>query len=77
MPVRSIPARAGETEPLGEGRDAGQVHPRACGGNRRFPFRLDPVHGPSPRVRGKHKQTRDEARWSGSIPARAGETLPG
>ena len=71
----SIPARAGETY---HGRcrqfPPNRVHPRACGGNGTKVLRGAVVEGPSPRVRGKHRNVQRLVGDSGSIPARAGET---
>ena len=73
--VGSIPARAGETRPSPQPRRSRTVHPRACGGNQRDPAQRGKRAGPSPRVRGK-RNTRGVCQLTtGSIPARAGETL--
>ena len=70
----SIPARAGETwESPGVGQRP-KVHPRACGGNRRWFGDVLFVAGPSPRVRGKLAIAVSVVCVIGSIPARAGET---
>ena len=71
---RSIPACAGETpvrSPSGHHR---RVHPRVCGGNTTMRAGQHRIKGPSPRVRGKPPQSRQESLTTGSIPACAGET---
>ncbi len=70
----SIPAHAGETVTLHVRTRSDEVHPRACGGNRRTPQRLVVSLGPSPRMRGKHYKTLPSPVGLGSIPAHAGET---
>ncbi len=72
----SIPARAGETGILVIDQREAKVHPRACGGNDRSPPRGPARPGPSPRVRGKRREGDEDDQIHGSIPARAGETLP-
>ena len=52
----SIPARAGETLGRAGRRAAGEVHPRACGGNSGRIRRPSSRAGPSPRVRGKPRR---------------------
>ena len=52
------------------------VHPRACGGNYTPASTRPEGEGPSPRVRGKLVRPAERLRFSGSIPARAGETVP-
>ncbi len=75
-PARSIPARAGETSRRGTTRRPVAVDPRARGGN------LSPLHaiwrqsGRSPRARGKQAGHYVRRKIPGSIPARAGETVP-
>ena len=71
----SIPARAGETARAEALLDRHEVHPRACGGNELRPYLYAYQMGPSPRVRGKQRWRRRVTVPSGSIPARAGETL--
>ena len=70
---RSIPACAGEPQPLYPYPHTGKVYPCVCGGThsscslRRF------LHGLSPRVRGNRVQAVFNAVGFGSIPACAGE----
>ena len=71
--IGSIPARAGEPGPrLVSMMEAG-VYPRACGGTAEWTFTEIVAMGLSPRVRGNPKLPVPSARWTGSIPARAGE----
>ena len=71
---RSIPACAGETLIIGVVLVVIKVYPRVCGGNRRGWAVHGHRTGLSPRVRGKRGVCVAEARWTGSIPACAGET---
>ena len=66
-----IPARAGKTVLAALQVARCQAHPRACGENGHF-LRASP--GSSPRVRGKRRGYRGDARAGGLIPARAGKT---
>ena len=72
---RSIPARAGETTTAARGQSVPQVHPPACGGNKAWVPSWSAVTGPSPRVRGKPQYGMHPSLSTGSIPARAGETV--
>ena len=72
----SIPARAGETFSRSRPPPATTVHPRACGGNAVCHWFPAAKGGPSPRVRGKQHLPAVGGLRAGSIPARAGETLP-
>ena len=74
-PHRSIPARAGETPARWSCRRSCPVHPRACGGNGGGSGFGAIFTGPSPRVRGKLTDAPCGSGISGSIPARAGETV--
>ncbi len=54
VPVRIIPAHAGQTSSM-TGHGGGNTdHPRACGANPCGPTMSDHVYGSSPRMRGKH-----------------------
>ena len=69
-----IPAPAGETVPRSRFSSRLQVHPRACGGNR-CGLRPSGLRcGASPRLRGKPADRGGRRRYSGCIPAPAGET---
>ena len=74
---RSIPAHAGNTLPPASDPAPGSVHPRACGEHTFSVWRVASGRGPSPRMRG----TRRASLWilfpRRSIPAHAGNTLPG
>ena len=75
--TRSIPACAGEpnapeTRRLGTG-----VYPRVCGGTLPLEQLLDPLVGLSPRVRGNLHRAQRPPDNPGSIPACAGEPVPG
>ncbi|MDK2955366.1 MAG: hypothetical protein PWQ57_862 [Desulfovibrionales bacterium] len=73
----TIPACAGET-PLSDERSNGMKdHPRVCGGDYIYFFRLGVDKGPSPRVRGRRVGMLDQMRHPGTIPACAGETAAG
>ena len=74
LDLRLIPARAGKTgvAPVGGARNA--AHPRACGENPKCAATFTTSPGSSPRVRGKRRHRRRDARNSGLIPARAGKT---
>ena len=73
--MRSIPAWAGETPSPPAARAATGVYPRVGGGNIRRSKCKMYVIGLSPRGRGKRRSTTTGARYGGSIPAWAGETL--
>ena len=72
-PLRSIPACAGE--PLAESvvPPTYEVYPRVCGGTTLIPFRPSSQTGLSPRVRGNLTDLIMLRRFTGSIPACAGE----
>ena len=74
--VGSIPARAGEPLRCIDTASWTTVYPRACGGTKNSPDRIDAAVGLSPRVRGNQFRTGVEIVRSGSIPARAGEPCP-
>ena len=71
---RSIPARAGETPGGVADGGVGAVYPRTGGGNSSAGMRAVTWVGLSPHGRGKRQSGPAPAQWSGSIPARAGET---
>ena len=71
--VRSIPARAGEPEPVTTTAAPTRVYPRACGGTRGDADLIPAERGLSPRVRGNLTPPNRSAARLGSIPARAGE----
>ena len=70
---RSIPARAGEPQPVARQGGLDQVYPRACGGTHSIGRSTGNVAGLSPRVRGNRASRVDPGPVAGSIPARAGE----
>ena len=72
--ARSIPARAGETAGRVTVSLLPRVYPRTGGGNARHPRHHPPQNGLSPHGRGKQKGQGDSDSYTGSIPARAGET---
>ena len=73
IPVRSIPAPAGEPiQPHGNRKDR-QVYPRACGGTAVTPRTKPPRSGLSPRLRGNLGRRGAPKLALGSIPAPAGE----
>ena len=74
---RSIPACAGEPSGKYIYRVTVTVHPRVCGGAAGNPIAGPGWGGPSPRVRGSHRQQRHDRAAVGSIPACAGEPKPG
>ena len=74
--TRYIPARAGETKETGRSMTDAEVYPRTGGGNIFFHFQIRFWHNLSPHGRGKHGPTRPLVGAVGSIPARAGETVP-
>ena len=69
----SIPACAGEPNPLQAATLRVEVHPRVCGGARRSIPGILPAKGPSPRVRGSPSSRSPTGERIGSIPACAGE----
>ena len=74
---RSIPAPAGEPVLSRVPSGSAGVYPRACGGTLRSPDRDWFGQGLSPRLRGNHNRRCPHARIRGSIPAPAGEPVPG
>ena len=74
---RSIPARAGEPVPRQAPRPQQPLYPRACGGTTRGAPGTVPPTGLSPRVRGNRGMGEAAGLAGGSIPARAGEPIPG
>ena len=75
--VRSIPARAGQTDRQRQGRLQHERpdHPRACGANEAQDGSDDLVPGSSPRVRGKRARPATAHERRRIIPARAGQTV--
>ncbi len=71
----SIPARAGEPNPLHVVAVHYEVYPRACGGTTFEIYERLPELGLSPRVRGNPIRIRGNVPRTGSIPARAGEPV--
>ena len=74
---RSIPARAGEPPMRSVLLVICVVYPRACGGTDSSTFTAFNSTGLSPRVRGNPPKGHKGGDAGGSIPARAGEPLPG
>ena len=72
---RLIPARAGKTEPVEEGLELGQAHPRAGGENASIDAKAAELGGSSPRGRGKRRRRSRGSSRPGLIPARAGKTF--
>ena len=72
----SIPARAGETCAGLKTRRSWTVYPRMGGGNAFRTDRTRRTQGLSPHGRGKPQDSPPYPERRGSIPARAGETLP-
>ena len=73
--LRSIPARAGEPARCAPRAPQLPVYPRACGGTACESTRADSNGGLSPRVRGNQVLHVGRVKFSGSIPARAGEPI--
>ena len=71
----TIPARAGETAPNDYIELGTRDHPRSRGGNMPWPKTHYLFQGPSPLARGKRWLMRLAWMTSGTIPARAGETV--
>ena len=69
----SIPACAGEPRQPTPGRINDGVYPRVCGGAMVHRQIAAAIEGLSPRVRGSHRRSIRGCRWTGSIPACAGE----
>ncbi len=72
----TIPARAGNTARACSSSMVHRDHPRACGEHHSGILHDADGLGPSPRVRGTLPVHRGVARRTGTIPARAGNTLP-
>ena len=72
---RSIPARAGETNPPFSHHPQPEVYPRTGGGNPRPTPRSAISQGLSPHGRGKRDERQRKRDSQRSIPARAGETF--
>ena len=70
----SIPARAGETNPVEYAGGFGEVYPRTGGGNGIVSNPAAAIAGLSPHGRGKRGRRDSPPLAEGSIPARAGET---
>ena len=76
-PLRSIPACAGEASLAGRHCRPASVYPRVCGGSSAYLTKRVPRPGLSPRVRGKRIPFVNGRLDDRSIPACAGEALPG
>ena len=74
VPVRIIPARAGQTSGFTVVSVREPDHPRACGANRYGKLAIGPGGGSSPRVRGKLRALQTITWKKRIIPARAGQT---
>ena len=74
VPVRIIPARAGQTGDTASQRQSSTDHPRACGANVGQEFGEQQQAGSSPRVRGKLVGRAHSVVIRRIIPARAGQT---
>ena len=72
----TIPARAGETLAAEWTAESSRDHPRSRGGNPSVSLQPLWSWGPSPLARGKRLGTSVSPDHEGTIPARAGETLP-
>ena len=75
--LRSIPAWAGETLRINAPAPTVKVYPRVGGGNVMVRSLGFSAAGLSPRGRGKPAQGQQAGQGKRSIPAWAGETLPG
>ena len=71
---RLIPAYAGKTDKLRQGRFQKEAHPRVCGENFWTDLASDGSHGSSPRMRGKRQAAHEAPGRDGLIPAYAGKT---
>ena len=71
----SIPACAGEPSARTSNNGMARVYPRVCGGTSPPTRGARGAGGLSPRVRGNHEGAGERVRWSGSIPACAGEPM--
>ena len=76
-PPGSIPACAGKPRPARASASASRVHPRVCGEAVVETLGLEPIRGPSPRVRGSPVSGRGRHHHHGSIPACAGKPSSG
>ena len=74
---RLIPAHAGKTQDISPGRLLQRAHPRACGENHAYRFRVLQKRGSSPRMRGKRQSLEKRPSAPRLIPAHAGKTLQG
>ena len=77
LKFRSIPACAGEPDPIQNIWLPKRVYPRVCGGTSLTRDTTPANSGLSPRVRGNPASAADVARRRGSIPACAGEPQAG
>ena len=75
--VGSIPASAGEPRASRAGPGRGGVYPRECGGTATHVSAAARLTGLSPRVRGNQRLRDERPEVLGSIPASAGEPIPG
>ena len=73
-PCGIIPAYAGNTVTLSAMHEAYWDHPRVCGEHIRLTHGKNVFRGSSPRMRGTRLPVRLQERWSGIIPAYAGNT---
>src|SRR4051812_40611929 len=69
----SIPAHAGEPDPIVAWRAGPRVYPRACGGAQMGISTYIGARGLSPRMRGSQRKSPPLLMRHGSIPAHAGE----
>ena len=76
IPIRSIPAPAGEPPRLPCRCCQPGVYPRACGGTLRWCSGIPTPSGLSPRLRGNQHRRSSCGGWRRSIPAPAGEPPP-
>ncbi len=72
VPIRFIPARAGNMPPLSRPRRTQPVHPRTCGEHSGCFAAIARMAGSSPHVRGTFNGSRNETDRARFIPARAG-----
>ena len=72
-----IPACAGKTSEVCQGRWGSAAHPRVCGENGNVDHFDGDVEGSSPRVRGKLEDAHASRKRAGLIPACAGKTRQG
>ena len=76
LPLRSIPAPAGEPSLRSCSAHKFWVYPRACGGTALAPIWRQKHSGLSPRLRGNRAPSCFRPPFCGSIPAPAGEPVP-